>query len=103
MVVLGGLSRLWGAALGGLVFGYLQLRLPGLARSGVFDPLPGWLEGPLTEPLAWALMGIGEIIGMRWILWGDTSEVPPDVFDEALGFVLRGLGTTTEDTLGRGA
>jgi branched-chain amino acid transport system permease protein len=51
MVVLGGLSRLWGAALGGLVFGYLQLRLPGLARSGVFDPLPGWLEGPLTEPL----------------------------------------------------
>jgi hypothetical protein len=51
MVVLGGLGRLWGAALGGLVFGYLQLRLPGLARSGVFDPLPNWLEGPLTEPL----------------------------------------------------
>lgn len=51
MVVLGGLGRLWGAALGGLVFGYLQLRLPGLARSGVFDPLPAWLEGPLTEPL----------------------------------------------------
>jgi branched-chain amino acid transport system permease protein len=51
MVVLGGLGRLWGAALGGLVFGYLQLRLPGLARSGVFDPLPDWLEGPLTEPL----------------------------------------------------
>ena len=51
MVVLGGLGRLWGAALGGLVFGYLQLRLPGVARSGVFDPLPAWLEGPLTEPL----------------------------------------------------
>ncbi len=51
MVVLGGLGRLWGAALGGLVFGYLQLRLPGLARSGVFEPLPAWLEGPLTEPL----------------------------------------------------
>ncbi len=51
MVVLGGLGRLWGAALGGLVFGYLQLRLPAVARSGVFDPLPDWLEGPLTEPL----------------------------------------------------
>ncbi len=51
MVVLGGLGRLWGAALGGLVFGYLQLRLPGIARSGVFEPLPDWLEGPLTEPL----------------------------------------------------
>jgi hypothetical protein len=42
--------------------------------------------------LAWALIGVGEIIGMRWILWGDTSEVPPDVFEEALGFVVRGLG-----------
>jgi branched-chain amino acid transport system permease protein len=51
MVVLGGVGRLWGAALGGLLFGYLQLRLPGLARSGVFDPLPDWLEGPLSEPL----------------------------------------------------
>jgi branched-chain amino acid transport system permease protein len=51
MVVLGGVGRLWGAALGGLVFAYLQLRLPGLARSGVFEPLPAWLEGPLTEPL----------------------------------------------------
>jgi branched-chain amino acid transport system permease protein len=51
MVVLGGLGRLWGAALGGLLFGFLQLRLPGLARSGVFEPLPDVLEGPLTEPL----------------------------------------------------
>lgn len=51
MVVLGGVGRLWGAALGGLVFGYLQLRLPDVARSGVFDGLPGWLEGPLAEPL----------------------------------------------------
>lgn len=51
MVVLGGIGRLWGAALGGLLFGYLQLRLPAVARSGVFDPLPAWLEGPLTEPL----------------------------------------------------
>jgi branched-chain amino acid transport system permease protein len=51
MVVVGGLGRLWGAALGGLIFGYLQLRLPALAQSGVFDGLPDWLEGPLTEPL----------------------------------------------------
>ena len=51
MVVLGGLGRLWGAALGGLVFGYLSMRLPGLARAGVFERLPDWLEGPLTEPL----------------------------------------------------
>lgn len=44
--------------------------------------------------LAWVLMGIGEIIGLRWILWDDTSEVPPEVFEEAVGFVLRGLGAS---------
>ncbi len=41
---------------------------------------------------AWALMAVGEMIGMRWILWGDTREVPPDVFREAMAFVARALG-----------
>lgn len=51
MVTLGGLGRLWGAAIGGLVYGVLNLRLSAMAQSGVFDGLPDWLEGPLTEPL----------------------------------------------------
>jgi AcrR family transcriptional regulator len=41
---------------------------------------------------AWALMAVGEMIGMRWILWGDTTEVPPDVFRETMAFVARALG-----------
>jgi AcrR family transcriptional regulator len=41
---------------------------------------------------AWALMGVGEMIGMRWILWGDTDEVPPNVFEETMAFVARALG-----------
>jgi AcrR family transcriptional regulator len=41
---------------------------------------------------AWVLMGIGEMIGMRWVLWGETSEVPSDVFDEVMRFIQRGLG-----------
>jgi AcrR family transcriptional regulator len=44
------------------------------------------------EVLAWALMGAGELIGLRWILWGDTVEIPPQVFDETMRFLLRGLG-----------
>lgn len=49
---------------------------------------------------AWALMGIGEMIGMRWVLWGDgnqgddadptasgTNEVPEHVFDEMMRFI----------------
>ena len=38
--------------------------------------------GPIDpEVTAWALMGMGELIGMRWILWGD-GELPQAVVDE---------------------
>ncbi len=54
-------------------------------------------DGEIVEAdpqvLAWALMGVGEAIGMRWILWGEeASEVPDDVLDEVLAFIVRGLG-----------
>lgn len=48
------------------------------------------------EVLSWILMGIGEIVGARWVLWGDTDKVPDEVFEEVLGFVLRGLGMKEE-------
>lgn len=44
-----------------------------------------------TEVLAYALMGIGELVGMRWILWGE-DEVPDHVIDEMMKFIARGLG-----------
>jgi AcrR family transcriptional regulator len=34
------------------------------------------------EVAAWALMGLGEMIGMRWILWGDRAPLPGRVWDE---------------------
>ena len=34
------------------------------------------------EVLAWALMGVGELIGMRYILWAGRSDVPEPVFAE---------------------
>ena len=38
--------------------------------------------GPVDpEVTAWALMGMGELIGMRWILWGD-GQLPEPVMDE---------------------
>jgi AcrR family transcriptional regulator len=46
-----------------------------------------------ARTMAWALMGLGELIGLRWILWGDGDEIPPDIFEEMMRFVLRGLGT----------
>jgi hypothetical protein len=34
------------------------------------------------EVAAWALMGMGELIGMRWILWEHGAEMPEDVLAE---------------------
>ena len=44
------------------------------------------------EVLAWALMGIGELVGMRWILWSGADSVPEEVLDELSRFIRRGLG-----------
>jgi AcrR family transcriptional regulator len=50
------------------------------------------------EVLAWSLMGIGEMIGMRWGLWGDHDHPTPEdlasVVDQASAFLARGLGVT---------
>ena len=34
------------------------------------------------EVAAWALMGMGELIGMRWILWEQAAEMPKPVLAE---------------------
>ena len=39
------------------------------------------------EVTAWALMGMGELLGMRWILWGDREEMPQAVLDEVARIV----------------
>ncbi|HEU4756305.1 MAG TPA: TetR/AcrR family transcriptional regulator [Agromyces sp.] len=42
---------------------------------------------------AWALMGIGELIGMRWVLWDETTSAVPDhVLDEMMRFIGGALG-----------
>jgi len=39
--------------------------------------------GPIDpEVTAFALMGMGELLGMRWILWNDARAVPPNVMEE---------------------
>ena len=41
------------------------------------------------ELLAWALMGIGELVGMRWILWGDGTM--PEHVERELARIIRGV------------
>jgi AcrR family transcriptional regulator len=39
--------------------------------------------GQLNPDVAvWALMGVGEMIGMRWILWGEGKPIPAPVWTE---------------------
>ena len=44
------------------------------------------------EVLAWSLMGIGELVGMRWILWNGATEMSDRVFDELARILVRVLG-----------
>jgi len=46
-----------------------------------------------TSVAAWALMGIGELVGMRWVLWEDGNpQLPEPVFDEVMALIQRALG-----------
>jgi AcrR family transcriptional regulator len=49
------------------------------------------------EVLAWSLMGIGELVGMRWILWNGETEMPERVFDELARIIVRTLGAKDLD------
>ena len=49
------------------------------------------------EVLAWALMGIGELCGMRWILWNGDEGMPEQVFDELARIIVRTLGAKDLD------
>lgn len=43
------------------------------------------------EVVAWCLMGIGDLVGMRWILLGDGETVPSRVIDTMVDLIFHGL------------
>ncbi len=66
--------------------GYVGGLREGMERGEVAETDP--------EILAWVLMGIGELVGMRWVLWGDGGEVPDEMFDVLAELIRRLLGVT---------
>lgn len=42
--------------------------------------------------LAWALIAVGQLVGMRWIVWDHREEIPEDVFEQCMLVVARMLG-----------
>jgi AcrR family transcriptional regulator len=66
-----------------IVAGYARGLQEAMAREEIATGDP--------EVFAWALMGVGEMIGLRWILWGEGDEIPARVFEETMRFVQRAL------------
>jgi AcrR family transcriptional regulator len=58
----------------------------------------GEIEEGDPELLAWKLMGIGELIGMRWILWAGRGELPPAVSEELNAILARTVGSRNGET-----
>jgi len=44
-----------------------------------------------AETRAWAMMGIGHFLGLKWCLW-QKKQPPPEVLDEVMGFIAHGMG-----------
>lgn len=80
----GALRRHYSRIVEGYVAGLTAAR--GAGEIGSVDP----------EVAAWVLMGIGEMVGMRWVLWGDTHEVPPAVLDDVMAMISRALDARPE-------
>ena len=59
--------------------GYVEALREAVATGevGAIDP----------EVVAWALMGAGELIGMRWILWEGAAQMPQEVLNELVRIV----------------
>lgn len=49
-----------------------------------------------AETIAFGLMGIGQFLGMRWIIW-ENSDIPEKVFEDAMEFAFRGLSPGKEE------
>jgi AcrR family transcriptional regulator len=56
----------------------------------------GEIAGGDPEVLAWALMGIGELVGMRWILWAERDELPAEVYEQLSAIIRRAIGAVED-------
>jgi AcrR family transcriptional regulator len=66
-----------------LAEGYVEALQAARERGEIGDVDP--------EVAAWALMGAGELIGLRWILWERADDVPDDVMAELERVIARVL------------
>lgn len=51
--------------------------------------------------LAWALVAVGQLVGMRFVVWDERDAIPGEVFDQCMLVVRRMLGQTEGETTGQ--
>jgi branched-chain amino acid transport system permease protein len=73
MVVIGGAGSRWGAALGGILYTYLDNRLVAVGSSSAVEGLPHGLRTPLEQPLF--LLGVIFILIVMFLPGGLTGLV----------------------------
>jgi AcrR family transcriptional regulator len=67
-----------------IIEGYVRALRSAMATGDVEDCDP--------TVLAWALIAVGQLVGMRWIVWDGNREIPEHVFEECMLVVRRMLG-----------
>jgi AcrR family transcriptional regulator len=76
----------------GLFREYYEHLARGYARGVRAAQLAGEVDARYDpEVIAYAYTGIGNFVGMRWAEWTAGGQVPPDVLDDVLELLGRGL------------
>lgn len=73
MVILGGRGVIWGALLGGLLYMYLTLRLPGMLGASANVHVPDFIAIPMTQPAF--LLGLCFVLIVLFLPGGIASGV----------------------------
>ncbi|MCL5264955.1 MAG: TetR/AcrR family transcriptional regulator [Chloroflexi bacterium] len=80
------------------IFRWYYRRLAQSYARGLAEAMGGeQIERLDPECLAYCLMGIGDFLGMRWVLW--ENQPPPDeIFEDLMNFILHGLSPRTSSS-----
>lgn len=74
---------------------YYEKLAEGYAEALAAAARKGELAEGDAEVRAWAMMGIGHFLGLKWCLW-QKKQPPQEVLDEVMRFVTRGMGPQTK-------
>lgn len=70
---------------------YYQRMADGYTRGLERAQEAGELHTRDPKVIAWALMGIADFIGMRWVLWAEGEPVPESVVDTVMEMLRSGI------------